>query len=122
MLGLASVATSAEVDATPTPDPTPTPAAKTPVAERGVAAAADSAPEPWPGYPVTLETNFSRPYKAISSKSNSDFSQLNDLERIIRGSYKDPRTGKIRPAAVRRANTVFLSVSRMENSYRVGRG
>ncbi len=48
------------------------------------------------GLPLTLETNFSRPYKAISSSANSDFSLLDDLERLIRGTYIDPRTGKYR--------------------------
>lgn len=120
VVGMSTVASSAEDVATPTPTATTpaTPSAKT---QSDVAAAAQNDAEPWPGFPVTLETNFSRPYKAISSQANSDFSQLNDLERIIRGSYKDPRNGKIRPASVRRANTVFLSVSRMENSHRVGR-
>lgn len=118
---LATVATSAEVapktPPSPTPSATPTPAAAAPK----VAAAAQRKNEPWPGYPVTLETNFARPYKAISSKANSDFSQLDDLERLIRGSYRDPRSGKLRSTKVRRGNTVSLSVSRMENSYRVGR-
>jgi hypothetical protein len=72
-------------------------------------------------YPVTLETNFSRPYKAISTSANSDFSLLNDLERLIRGTYIDPRTGKKRSASSRASNYVMLSVSRMENSHRVGR-
>ncbi len=72
-------------------------------------------------YPVTLETDFSRPLKAISSQANSDFSLLDDLERLIRGSYIDPRTGGLRPVAERTANRVDLSISRMENSHRVGR-
>lgn len=122
MLGLASVATSAEVVTPATPTPTvasPTPTA--PAAKPKSDVTAQRAGEPWTGYPVTLETNFARPYKSISSKGNSDFSQLNDLERLIRGSYRDPRTGKLRPSSVRRSNSVYLSVSRMENSYRVGR-
>lgn len=72
--------------------------------------------------PVTLETNFSRPYKAISSSRNSDFSLLNDLERLIRGSYHDPNSSN--PKSLRSdrgSNSVFLSISRMENSHRVGR-
>ncbi|KAA1399639.1 phospholipase D-like domain-containing protein [Aeromicrobium ginsengisoli] len=68
--------------------------------------------------PVTLETNFSRPYKAISSSANSDFSLLNDLERLIRGSYRKP-TGGLR--SDRGSQAVYLSISRMENSHRVGR-
>lgn len=71
-----------------------------------------------PSYPVTVEANFSRPYRSISSSANSDFSLLNDLERLIRGSYKTP-SGKLR--ADRRSSYVYLSVSRMENSHRVGR-
>ncbi|WP_456696136.1 phospholipase D-like domain-containing protein [Aeromicrobium sp. P5_D10] len=117
LTGLASVASSAEIDTAE-----PAPAATTPPAdETQPKATTQVAAEPWAGYPVTLETNFARPYKAISSRGNSDFTQLNDLERIIRGSYRDPRSGKIRPSSVRKSNTVFLSVSRMENSYRVGR-
>lgn len=72
-------------------------------------------------FPVTLETDFSRPYKSISSRANSDFSLLNDLERLIKGTYIDPRTGRARSLASRHANIVFLSISRMENSHRVGR-
>jgi hypothetical protein len=70
--------------------------------------------------PVTLESNFSRPYRAISSSANSDFSLLNDLERLIRGSYKRP-DGSLRPYSERANITVKMSISRMENSHRVGR-
>ncbi|MGA8986434.1 phospholipase D-like domain-containing protein [Aeromicrobium sp.] len=69
---------------------------------------------------MTLESNFSRPYKSISSSANSDFSLLNDLERLIRGTYRKP-SGATRPEAERLGNYVLLSVSRMENSHRVGR-
>lgn len=78
-------------------------------------------------YPVTLETNFTRPYKAISSAANSDFSQLNDLERLIRGSYRYPNPYPADPSRAgdlrwnRGSNTVRISISRMENSKRVGR-
>ncbi|MEV7396184.1 phospholipase D-like domain-containing protein [Aeromicrobium sp. NPDC092404] len=72
-------------------------------------------------YPVTLESNFSRPYKSISSAANSDFSLLDDLERLIRGTYRDPRTGATRSSASRADNYVLMSISRMENSHRVGR-
>ncbi|MDX6276166.1 MAG: hypothetical protein QOJ72_294 [Nocardioidaceae bacterium] len=71
--------------------------------------------------PVTLETDFSRPYKAISSAANSDFSLLDDLERLIEGSYRDQNTGELLPASQRTNNYVYLSISRMENSHRVGR-
>lgn len=86
-----------------------------------MAASAGEAPPYGTSFPVTLETNFSRPRKAISSASNSDFSLLNDLERLIKGTYIDPRTGKARSVTSKRANTVYLSISRMENSHRVGR-
>lgn len=86
---------------------------------QGSVQAAAATPPYGASMPVTLETNFSRPYKAISSASNSDFSLLNDLERLIRGSYRNPNTNKLR--GDRRSNSVFMSISRMENSKRVGR-
>ncbi len=131
VLGLQSTASGA--DDTPT-TPTPTvPEAETPAAansdtppaevpgdREGVTASATGSP--WGAdFPVTLETNFSRPYKAISSSANSDFSLLNDLERLIRGTYIDPRTGHYRASSAIKSNYVFLSISRMENSHRVGR-
>ena len=131
VLGLQSTASGADETA---PDATPTttnPAAQVPAADEpaaGEQGAEPAAIEPaaagtpfGSAYPVTLETNFSRPYKAISSAANSDFSLLNDLERLIRGSYIDPRTKKYRSSAAIRSNFVYLSVSRMENSHRVGR-
>ncbi|NRQ50910.1 phospholipase D-like domain-containing protein [Aeromicrobium stalagmiti] len=133
LVGFGSVASNAE-DVPDLAAATPTPTASTPAPEATEETAdpdtTTETPDPTvkaadnpygTNYPVTLETNFARPYKAISSPSNSDFSQLNDLERIIRGSYKDPRTGKVRPSSVRKSNSVFMSISRMENSYRVGR-
>ena len=129
VLGFQSTASG--VDETPT---TPAPTTTTPAAadtdnetDTGAdTSAADTTDvgaaalgEPYAGKPVTLETNFSRPYKSISSSANSDFSLLNDLERLIRGSYLNPRTKKYRTDA--RQNYVYLSVSRMENSHRVGR-
>lgn len=84
-------------------------------------AAAGKTPPYGAAYPVTLETDFSRPKKAISSSANSDFSLLNDLERLIKGTYIDPRTGRARSATSKHANIVYLSISRMENSHRVGR-
>ncbi|MRJ77717.1 hypothetical protein GEV29_14325 [Aeromicrobium sp. SMF47] len=135
LLGFGSVASNAEnVQDEPAAAATPTAAPTTPAptaTEEPAAPDATTTPPPkvraaaaspyGSNYPVTLETNFSRPFKAISSSANSDFSLLNDLERLIRGSYKDPRTGKMRPASVRRSNSVFMSISRMENSHRVGR-
>ena len=84
-------------------------------------AAAGKTPPYGTAYPVTPETDFSRPRKAISGSANSDFSLLNDLERLIKGTYIDPRTGKARSATSKHANIVYLSISRMENSHRVGR-
>jgi hypothetical protein len=141
MLGAGAVASAEEppVDTTETTEPsaspttataTPTPTQSTPAPAKsaapssGAAAASGTSPSgsPYgPDYPVTLESNFSRPYKAISSSGNSDFSLLNDLERLIRGSYRDPRTGKLRPVSARKDNAVYMSISRMEDSHRVGR-
>lgn len=70
---------------------------------------------------VTLETDFSRPYRSIASAANSDFSLLDDLDRLIRGTYIDPRSGDPRSTASKKANIVYLLISRMENSHRVGR-
>ena len=84
-------------------------------------AAAGKTPPYGNAFPVTLETDFSRPRRAISSSANSDFSLLNDLERLIKGTYIDPRTGKARSATSKHSNLVYLSISRMENSHRVGR-
>lgn len=75
-----------------------------------------------PGYPVTLETDFSRPKKALSKNpANHDFSLLDDLERLIRGSYTNPVTGKLRPVKERTTNAVYISISQMPQSHRVGR-
>jgi hypothetical protein len=70
--------------------------------------------------PVTLETDFSRPYKSISTTANSDFSLLNDLERLIEGSYETP-SGHHLSSSQTKKNYVYMSISRMENSHRVGR-
>ncbi len=71
-------------------------------------------------FPIVQETNFARPVKALSSDANSDFSQLDDLERLIRGTYKHPN-GAWRSIADRQATRVYMSMSRMEYSKRVGR-
>lgn len=71
-------------------------------------------------YPVSLESTFSRPYKSISSQSNSDFTLLNDMERLIAGTYKNSN-GSLKPWTTRRATYIRMTVSRMENSHRVGR-
>lgn len=110
-------------------DPTPTPSAQaeapldnsgtlpdavTPFSSAQTAAAAT--PPYGTSKPITVETNFARPKRSISSSSNSDFSQLNDLERMVRGSYIDPRTGAKRSSSVIKGNYVLLSISRMENA------
>ncbi len=77
---------------------------------------------PWGAeYPVTVESNFSRPFRSVTNSGDGDFTLLDDLERLIRGSYKDPSTGKMLPKAKIRANTVYLSISQMPGSKRVGR-
>ncbi|GAA0210451.1 hypothetical protein GCM10008944_30620 [Cytobacillus oceanisediminis] len=93
---------------------------------RAAAQAAESqslaadAPRPYgPPYEVKSEANFSRPNGSYMKAS--DFTLLNDLERLIRGSYEDPNTGKPRPSSTIAANKIYISVSRMENSKRVGR-
>jgi hypothetical protein len=123
VLGMTSIASSAE-------DPTGSTTSDVPAASPDGDGATAGTPEasvkaaasPWgPDFPVTLESNFSRPYRAVTSSRNGDFTLLDDLERIIRGSYIDPRTGKYLPKSTRRANTVFLSISQMPESKRVGR-
>lgn len=122
VLGATSMASSAVDDVpadTATSEPAPGGAA---VTSTTPAAAVNAAATPYgPGYPVTLESDFSRPYRAVTSSRNGDFTLLDDLERIIRGSYVDPRTGKLLPASTRRGNTVYLSISQMPESKRVGR-
>lgn len=81
---------------------------------------AGTTPPYGPDFPVTLETTFSRPLKSISSQANSDFSLLNELERLIRGTYKTP-SGVTRSATERHQNHVYLSISRMEDAHRVSR-
>lgn len=72
-----------------------------------------------PDFPVIMEANFSRPYYD-KGKANADYALLDDLERLIRGSYMTP-SGKLKPKAQRSATKVYVSVSRMESSVRVGR-
>lgn len=104
---------------TPPPDSSTVPADQGSLPQSTVLTTSAVAPPYGSSYPVTLETNFSRPYKAISTQANSDFSLLNDLERLIRGSYRNQNTGQLR--SDRTSNYVYLSISRMENSHRVGR-
>ncbi|UUI67369.1 phospholipase D-like domain-containing protein [Aeromicrobium duanguangcaii] len=89
-------------------------------APAAVAAAATPDKRPYgAGYPVEVEANFSRPY-FDKGGSNRDYSLLNDLERLIRGSYQTP-AGKMKSKSQRRATSVFAANSRMEDSVRVGR-
>ncbi|MCL3818555.1 phospholipase D-like domain-containing protein [Aeromicrobium wangtongii] len=120
VLGLTSVASNAaDVPSTPASSPTPeTPAVTSGTPEASVKAQAAPYGDQ---YPVTLEANFSRPYRAVTSSKNGDFTLLDDLERLIRGSYRDPKSGKQLPKATRYANTVFVATSQMPGSKRVGR-
>ena len=120
LLGFGTVASNAQNVPADDTETSSTPAA--PDADTPAGSVQPSALEnPYgPNRPVTLESNFSRPYRAISSASNSDFSLLNDLERLIRGSYKRP-DGTLRPYSERENIQVMMSISRMENSHRVGR-
>lgn len=70
-------------------------------------------------FPIILEANFSQPYNDKGT-SNYDYALLNDLERLIRGSYKDPN-GKLKSEHYRKNTVIYVSVSRMESSVRVGR-
>jgi hypothetical protein len=120
VLGMSSIASSAED--TDTPNPQAPAVTADPVTSGTPAASVRAAAAPYgPAFPVTLEANFSRPYRAVTSSANGDFTLLDDLERLIRGSYIDPRTGKKLPASVRRGNTVFVATSQMPQSKRVGR-
>ncbi len=122
VLGMTSIASSAEDVPTDTSATETTPTGGDGVTTGTPAASVKAAAAPWgPDYPVTLESNFSRPYRAVTSSRNGDFTLLDDLERIIRGSFIDPRSGKYLPKATRRANTVYLSISQMPESKRVGR-
>ncbi|MCW2749434.1 MAG: hypothetical protein JWR83_544, partial [Aeromicrobium sp.] len=131
LMGFGAVASNADELATPTDGATsPSTATPTPqdpsVGDKGtlpqavVPAVVSATPPYGASKPVTLETDFSRPYKAISTSANSDFSLLDDLERLIEGSYQTPGGHKL-SRSVTKNNYVYLSISRMENSHRVGR-
>jgi hypothetical protein len=122
VLGMTSIAFSAEDVPTDTTPTETAPASGDGITAGTPAASVQAAAAPWgPDYPVTLESDFSRPYRAVTSSRNGDFTLLDDLERIIRGSFIDPNSGKYLPKATRRANTVYLSISQMPESKRVGR-
>lgn len=94
--------------------------AASPVQDPSITAEATAAKRPYGSrYAVQIESTFSRPY-FDQGWSNRDFSLLNDLERLIRGSYMTP-DGKLKSAAARRAAVVYAANSRMEDSVRVGR-
>lgn len=124
-LGLASTASADDSGATSSATtPTPTDATNAPAAPSGPVLAQSAGPSGAPygaQFPVTLETNFARPVRALSSNAYSDFTMLNDLERLIRGTYINPTTNHYLPEATRLGNRVDMSMSRMENSQRVGR-
>lgn len=116
--------TAPEVSAESVDSTTQSPAVETEGAEATttprVAAATRVADRPYgAAFPVDVEANFSRPY-FDKGWSNRDFSLLNDLERLIRGSYKTP-AGKYKSKKKRRATWVYAANSRMEDSVRVGR-
>ncbi|MET1037571.1 MAG: phospholipase D-like domain-containing protein, partial [Aeromicrobium sp.] len=125
VLGLGSLPSSAEVvpvaeTTSPAPAEVEDPAAV--VGDTTPDASIQATGSPWGAeYPVTLESNFSRPYRAVTNSGDGDFSLLDDLERLVRGSYRDPNTGKYLSRAKIRANTVYLSISQMPDSKRVGR-
>jgi hypothetical protein len=120
-LGIGSMPSSAQSTETPAaPAATTAPAAET--ADTTPQASIQATGSPYgPAYPVTLESNFSRPFRAVTNSGDGDFSLLNDLERLIRGSYRDQNTGKYLSKAAIRKNTVYLSISQMPDSKRVGR-
>jgi hypothetical protein len=110
--------TSEPTSAAPAESDVPAPEATDTTPEASIQATGS----PWgAAYPVTLESNFSRPFRAVTNSGDGDFALLDDLERLIRGAYIDPNTGKRLPKAAIRANTVFLSISQMPDSKRVGR-
>ncbi|GAA3548310.1 hypothetical protein AFL01nite_26340 [Aeromicrobium flavum] len=114
-------ADSAPAAVEPQPEPAAPqvePQAAAPKAAVPAAAAASKRPY-GSAYPVDVEANFSRPYFDRGG-SNRDYSLLNDLERLIRGSYKTP-AGKYKSKKQRRATSVYAANSRMEDSVRVGR-
>jgi hypothetical protein len=122
VLGLTSMASSTEDTVPDTAASTPPATGDSAVTSSTPAASVQAAATPWgPEYPVTLESDFSRPYRAVTSSANGDFTLLDDLERLIRGSYRNPNTGKYLSKAAIRANTVYLSISQMPESKRVGR-
>lgn len=101
-------------------EPTPEPSKE--VQQRGQRMGVTSVPADRPygsAYPVVVEANFSRPYFDRGA-GNADYALLNDLERMIRGSYLTPG-GKIKPYSQRKRTKIYVSVSRMESSKRVGR-
>lgn len=118
--GADEVASADTSDTTVATTDQPAPEAEPQAVEPQAVAAAATSRRPYgAAYPVDVEANFSRPY-FDKGWSNRDFSLLNDLERLIRGSYKTP-AGKYKSKKVRRATWVFAANSRMEDSVRVGR-
>lgn len=86
-----------------------------------VSAASHTASPYGPGFPITQEPNFSRPVGREGQRGYGDFTLLDDLERLIRGSYRNQNTGALKPWKQRRNAVVIAMNSRMEDSVRVGR-
>jgi hypothetical protein len=126
VIGFGSVSPTVAGDDPATDEPAPALTSDQPSADTGSttpppAQTTESATDSGPygaGYPVTVEPNFSRPNGGYMR--GKDFTLLNDLERLIRGSYKKP-DGTKQPKSVIDANYVYISISRMENAHRVSR-
>ncbi|WP_286927886.1 MULTISPECIES: phospholipase D-like domain-containing protein [Aeromicrobium] len=116
--GAAAAPAAVEPQADPTQAPTAEVQKAAPQAVAPAAAAVRKRPY-GAAYPVEVEGNFARPYFDKGGR-NRDYTLLNDLERLIRGSYKTP-AGKLKSKAQRRATSVYAANSRMEDSVRVGR-
>ena len=103
-------------------EPTAAAAAAAAPTAAGAVTTAAAKPGPWgAAYPVTVESNFSRPFRSVTNSGDGDFTLLNDLERLIRGTYIDPNTKRKLSTSRIRANTVYISISQMPESKRVGR-
>ena len=103
----------------PLSEPVATPTATEQTQAAVVPNVSEATPPFGANFPVLLEANFSRPHYDKGT-TNYDYSLLDDLERLIRGSYMTPQ-GALKPKVQREATAVYVSVSRMEESVRVGR-
>ena len=103
----------------PLSEPVATPTATEQTQAAVVPNVSEATPPFGANFPVLLEANFSRPHYDKGT-TNYDYSLLDDLERLIRGSYMTPQ-GAVKPKVQREAPAAYVSVSRMEESVRVGR-